>query len=234
MTCSRETIESFLDDELDASARVQVESHLAECGACSELLGRLSEQQAQIRLLPYYRASDRLRGAVRARLRKERPRREWMRWGALAAAVLLVVAATWMWRRGAERNLIAQEIVSSHVRSLMGEHLVDVPSSDRHTVKPWFNGKLDFSPEVKDLATEGFPLIGGRVDYVGGRRVAVLVYGKDKHTINLYLWPTAEDGGGSTFSQNGYSVLHWTRNGMSAWAISDLPPSELERFRNLL
>jgi anti-sigma factor RsiW len=234
MTCSRQWIDAYVDDELDASARWQVEQHLAGCEACAGLRAQIAARREQIRVAaPYYRAPDRLRKSVHTALRAEAagPRR-WP-WLAVAATILLAAGLVWGVRRGRDRDLLAQEIVASHVRSTIGGRLVDVPSSDRHTVRPWFNGKLDFSPEVKDLAAEGFPLAGGRVDYVGGRTVAVLVYRRGNHDIDLYLWPS-DSGGDSETQRNGFTVLHWTDAGMSAWAISDVAREELQRFRDLV
>jgi anti-sigma factor RsiW len=231
MTCSRQWIDAYVDDELDASARWDVEQHLAGCESCAALRAQIAARREQIRAVaPYYRAPERLRQSVHAALRPEAagPRRwPWL----AAAAILLAFGLFWGIRGGSERDLIAQEIVASHVRSTIGDRLIDVPSSDRHTVRPWFNGKLDFSPEVRDLAAEGFPLAGGRVDYVGGRRAAVLIYRRGNHYIDLFLWPS-DRGGDSETERNGFTLLHWTDAGMSAWAISDIAVDDLRRFRD--
>src|SRR6185503_12846278 len=160
---------------------------------------------------------------------------------AIAAALILALSGGLLWKILAARSqsntddLLAQEVVSSHIRSMMLNHLVDVPSSDQHTVKPWFNGKLDFAPDVKDLVDQGFPLVGGRLDYVDNRAVAALVYQRRKHSINLFIWPSS-DAAKSTqqFSVNGYNIIHWTNSGSTYWAVSDVNSTDLSEFAKLL
>ncbi|MCS6766347.1 MAG: hypothetical protein MO847_08040 [Candidatus Protistobacter heckmanni] len=116
-----------------------------------------------------------------------------------------------------------------------GERLADVLSSDRHTVKPWFAGKLDYAPPVTDLAAQGFPLVGGRLDYIGGRSIAALAYTRNRHVINLYVWPQKQDDvPPGQFSRQGYQMLHWERDGMGYWAVSELNAAELKQFQELL
>ena len=132
-------------------------------------------------------------------------------------------------------DVVVAEVVNAHVRSLQAEHLFDVQSTDQHTVKPWFLGKLDFAPPVADLAAMGFPLVGGRLDYVSGRPVAALVYQRQKHSINVFVWPASETSGPDTArSVRGFHVHHWIRDGMSFWVVSDLNDAELSEFARAL
>jgi anti-sigma factor RsiW len=228
---------------LDATQRVQVAEHLASCSSCAGVHTRLLELRAGIRArAPYYRAPAGLRERILVSVRQadghaDRQAAPFWRWMAIAAAILLAVSAAWnialFGSRTSSADLIAQDVLSSHVRSLMGAHLLDVPSSDQHTVKPWFSGKLNFSPDVRDFAAQGFPLIGGRIDYVGGRPVAALLYQRRKHIINVFTWPSGATDGGPELDRNGYHVVHWNASGMSWWAVSDLNAGELQQFEDL-
>jgi anti-sigma factor RsiW len=246
MNCSRDLIEAYMDEELDPGLRAAVEEHLSNCPACSEAHSRFREQQASIRAIaPYYTAPAQLQQSVRAALQRAaaneaavKARNTPWRWLAIAASILLAISVAWNVRRPqprtVENDLVAQNILSDHIRSLIGTHLLDVPSSDQHTVKPWFNGKLDFSPEVKDFASQGFPLIGGRLDYLTDRTVAALIYRRRQHVINLFTWPADSSAvTDSHFSRNGYNAVHWTHGAMTCWAVSDIAITELEQFRSL-
>jgi anti-sigma factor RsiW len=184
----------------------------------------------------YHRASDALREKVRVSLAKaagEERRPSMGRMFGLAAAFAAVALVSWnvaiFHVEPLREDLIARDVVTAHVRSLMGEHrLNDVESTDQHTVKPWFNGKLDFAPSVQDHVNAGFALSGGRLDYVNGRAVAALTYRSRKHVVNLFEWPSsAPDSAPTTLMRQGYAVMHWHREGMEHWAVSDMSPALL-------
>jgi len=158
-------------------------------------------------------------------------------WLALAAAIILaaIVASSFIarLRPSASDQFLATQLIASHVRSLMADHLTDVASSDQHTVKPWLDTKLDFAPPVVDLSSEGFPLIGGRLDYLDNRPVAALVYGRRKHFINLFVWPAAsnESKAPKTISREGYQLLNWADSDFNYWAVSDVNVNDLQTFK---
>jgi len=194
----------------------------------------------------YYRAPDALRARIRtslaAKAREESRATAW-RWGGMAAAFATVAALSWnvafMQARNAdEAILLAREVETAHVRSLMGEgHLNDVISTDRHTVKPWFEGKLDFAPVVLDLAPAGYALLGGRLDYLDGRPVAAITYRHRLHVVSLFEWPAergARDAAPQLQSRRGYALVHWRREGLEYWAISDIDGSDLLQFAHAL
>ena len=246
MTCddARLLVHAYLDDELDVAQSASMARHLQDCAACTASYGayaRLHKALAQPEL--YHRAPDALRErwsppqlAAKAALpASSRPRRAPLAYAMAVgfAGALLLTSPAWITalRGGADSNPVVAEAISSHIRSLQAQHLMDVVSTDQHTVKPWFEGKLDFSPRVKDLAGKGFPLIGGRLDAIDGRSVAALIYKRHLHVINLYQWPadpsaTAQ----SEVQRHGYTVIRWTAEGMRYVAVSDVNAGDLQQF----
>jgi anti-sigma factor RsiW len=243
----RELIDAYADSELDLVSSLSVERHIQVCEDCLrahqnlQALRSLMHDEAL-----YFRPSAGLRkqitSALHAEVKIERhlPLASW-RWLAAAASVALVAIATLTFvqrpKGPSAEDLVAQEVISNHVRSLMEpHHQVDVPSSDQHTVKPWFNGKLGFSPPVENPADQGFPLVGGRLDYLGGRSVAALVYQRHQHYINLFIWPSndAREVAEKSMRRQGYSLIHWDKSGMQHWAISDLNEAELRQFAEII
>jgi anti-sigma factor RsiW len=226
-------LDAYLDRELAAEPSTMVRNHLGTCPSCRR---RVTEREALTRLVraaPHYAAPDRLRLRVVEQSRRSVSFRRLLMVAAAAVLLLAVGAGIGMLRFGGTRpDVIADQIVDGHVRSLMAAHLYDVQSTDMHTVKPWFLGKLDFSPPVTDLAAIGFPLLGGRLDYVDGRSAAALVYRREKHTINVFIYPErdAEIGRPSAASIRGFHLRHWTGSGMVFWAVSDLNDTELDVF----
>jgi anti-sigma factor RsiW len=162
-------------------------------------------------------------------------------WNWLALAAAIVFAAVIVWnvlprlQRPGNDQFLATQLIAGHVRSLMANHLTDVASSDQHTVKPWLDAKLDFAPAVVDLSSEGFPLIGGRLDYLDNRAVAALIYQRRKHFINLFVWPAAPDETRTpkALTRQGYQLLHWIESDLNYWAVSDINEKELQEFKQL-
>ncbi len=238
-------IHPYIDGELDPVRSLEIDRHLQICPACARTLAAIESLRSSIRAhAPYYDPPERLRRRLRSALRQDRPggilrRLNAWQWTSLAASLALVVVLNWrLWSPeiSPQRELF-DDVVDAHIRSLMPDHLTDVVSSDQHTVKPWFNGRLDFSPPVKDLRSEGFPLVGGRLDYIDKRPVAALVYQRRKHVINLFIWPAASRAplAGENFAtEQGYHVLSWAAAGMNCIAVSDLNPDELRKFVSLL
>ena len=256
MNCEecREFIDAYIDNELDAAATIAVKRHLRECEACAQFLDARKALRALLGKPELsFDVPDSLRTRVlsalpvapaKPRKNSDRFRRRitipWFSVPVALAAILVIIFGLALLRPGwvpghfRDRTLVA-EVISGHVRSLLAAHLLDVPSTDQHTVKPWFAGKLEFSPPVQDFAQHGFDLIGGRLDYLDNREVAALVYRRNKHIINLFIWPSKPGPAGpvQSFAENGYNALHWERGGFSFWAVSDVRMEDLRAFAGL-
>uniref|UniRef100_Q02A37 Putative transmembrane anti-sigma factor n=1 Tax=Solibacter usitatus (strain Ellin6076) TaxID=234267 RepID=Q02A37_SOLUE len=227
MTCeeAHTYLSAHLDDELDVATSLEMERHLAACPNCRRAhAANLALRDAIRGADLYYEPPPHLAKKIRAAVAP--PSRFAWRWPAVAALAAAAALFAVLWLRSNSEPRLVAEVVASHVRSLQAGHLVDVPSSDRHTVKPWFQGKLDFSPPVPDIPE----LVGGRLDYLNGRPVAALVYQRRRHQINVFVWPSPATAPLSLHSTNGYQVVHWSTAGMEWWAVSDMNGPELMDF----
>ena len=240
-------VSPYIDGELAQEKAAEVQRHLETCEACRALVeGERSVSIAVRHHGEHFRAPAHLKARVLSEVERRSRRSAWSDfrtlgtgWNpvALAASLLLTVMVSsggtiaYLSHSAEEsKEPLVREVVAGQIRALMADHLTDVSSSDQHTVKPWFNGKLDFSPPVVDLTTEGFPLIGGRLDYMDGRQVAALVYRHRQHVINLFIWPEGGEEASRTASQQGYNLLYFKHGGMEYWAVSDLNQAELKDF----
>lgn len=238
----------YLDRELDDSVTAQIDAHLLVCATC-----RIANEQARAfqhtlrSEARRYHAPPLLRECIHRTIAPHVPVFSRLRhlangWNpiAIAASLMLTIAlssgVTADYLGVAQDNRVVDDVIASHIRSLMADHLIDVASSDRHTVKPWFSGKIDVSPPAVDLASSGFSLLGGRLDYVDERPCAALVYRHDKHVINVMIW--AHDGGTGTttesYSRQGYNLIHVAADALDYWVVSDLNQGELNEFTNRL
>ena len=248
MNCrdTQNLLDGYFDGELDLIRNLEIERHLQACPVCTQI--QQNNQALRLAINDdslYFNAPAKLRTRVRLAVRevdKGEPQRgvlSW-RWLSVAASVAFVALLIWAFisipSRPAADDLLAQEVVSGHIRSLMANHLTDVPSSDNHTVKPWFDGKLDFAPPVTDLTAQGFPLVGGRLDYLGNKSVAALVYQRRQHFINLFIWLSNDisESGNKMMTRQGYNLIRWNKSGMTFWMVSDLNLSELQQFAQVV
>jgi anti-sigma factor RsiW len=244
MNCddTRRLIAAYSDGELDLVRSLEVEEHLRDCDSCALARENLRALK-QAAHSAYFRAPEDLRESVLTAVRASDPipqnvvvrraSRSWITTGLGLAAGLLFgfFVAQNLYRHSNEQKLLDQ-LTDSHVRSLIGTHLTDVISSDQHTVRPWFEGKLDFAPPVEDLSGQGFPLVGGRVEYIDGRAVAALVYERRKHFINLFVWPgeaSSQEVKGEK-PQRGYNIVRWRGAGMNYAAVSEVAEDDLRKF----
>ncbi len=237
-------LHGYFDGELDAVRAAEFEAHLESCSTCATALAAQRELRNALGAGDLYaRAPASLRTRVRAELSLSpaagASRRALLQSLAVAASLALVSFGLWRtvpaWRHDVAERELAGQVLDAHLRSLQLTHLTDVASTDQHAVKPWFVGKLDFAPAVLDLASEGFPLVGGRLDVVGGQSVAALVYARRKHVINLFVWPSEKSDAALRFgADHGYTWIRWTRGGMRFWAVSDVAAADLEEFARRL
>jgi mycothiol system anti-sigma-R factor len=235
---------AYLDGELDLTTSVKLEEHLAGCEACQQKMEAEQELVSLIQTeMPRFEAPPFLKTRIRAEIAEQRregaPVSLWRRWKILWLASGAVVAALALWLSGVVPAggvpAVVAEAVANHIRSLEANHLMDVASTDQHTVKPWFAGKLDYSPQVIDLSGAGYPLVGGRLDVMDGRDVAAIVYGRRKHFINLFIWPAGPHTLPSGLhTENGYHTLAWTKSGMNYVAVSEIGEGELHDFAGLI
>ena len=243
---------AYADRELDLVRTTEIDRHLGGCRACSQAYENIRALSSVLKSSNlYFEAPAHLKKRIRVSLGAENkpaptPQRsntptlfwwQWLKWATPIAgtALIALVLATTLIRPSADERL-AQEVTASHLRSLMANHLTDVVSSDQHTVKPWFAGKIDFAPSVKDLSAQGFPLVGGRLDYLQDRPVVALVYQRNQHKINLFIWPatSSENTAEKPAVRRGCNLIHWNESGMTFWAVSDLNPAELREFAGLI
>jgi anti-sigma factor RsiW len=265
-----ELLPGYLDEELSLSEALEIQRHLDSCDECAQVLAQHRDVSAQLRSAqlridappelvkrieaalpgrgaPWPRLGERFKGWGNGNNSGNGSASRWLTWPTWATAGVMVasvaalsVSMSLYLAVPSSEDRLTQEVVDDHIRSLQFNHLSDVISTDKHTVKPWFNGKLDFAPPVIDLVQQGYPLVGGRLDYVDGRTVAVMVYRYKLHPINLYVWPGNGNGTGigienqlrepAIHERQGYHLAHWSAGGMTYWAITDAGESELRGF----
>jgi len=239
----RHRLEAYVDNELSETERDQVRDHLDDCPECGPGAAAIERLREGIRKsAPIYRAPEALRSRLRFALRREaaataRAARSAPGWLAYAASILLAVAfgsgGTLLITGERQEDAVANELIDSHLRSLLASHLTDVASSDQHTVKPWFAGRSDVSPPVVDLAGEGFPLVGGRLDLIAGKPVPALVYRRREHVINVFVLPASGGDLAAILTRRGYSLRHWNEGDLGFWAVSDAAGAELGEFERV-
>ncbi len=223
-------VQADVDGELDVAGSARVAAHIAACADCASLQQDLIKLSAKLRReWPKSEASPALRAAIAP---KPPLGRRWQR-AAFPFGAGLAIAASLAFLFLPAQPDPARELVSSHIRALQPGHLTDVLSSDQHTVKPWFDGRIDFAPPVRDFAQNGFPLVGARLDSIGGRTVAALVYRHEKHEIDLFIWPGRPSAPVTAKTALGYEVASWAAGGMEFRAVSDLNATDLAAFAAL-
>ena len=257
---SQSLMASYIDGELDPASASRIGAHLETCQVCGPAYQQMRSLQKAVKThgahyaAPShlkYRIQTGIQAQIQAQKQAERPRPipmpglrkfaglpwAWINFGAATACSLAFAVMFSLYASAPSlQDRLEDEVVASHARSLMVTHLSDVISTDQHTVKPWFTGKLDFSPTVYDFAQQGFPLVGGRLDYLDQRPVAAMAYHHRLHVLNLFVWPETphNDTPPITTSKQGYQLIHWTQSGMCYWVISDMNAQDLTEFKRLL
>jgi anti-sigma factor RsiW len=231
-------VDAYIDGELSATESSTFERALESCPECRRRLEEARAMSGLLRELAPEPAPDLLRAKVERELRAiaRRPA-ERMRWMAMAASLIVAVSVGWIGGTFTGRGGVGDdELVATYMRVASSDHAVDVASTDRHTVKPWFAGRIDYSPPVHDLTSDGFPLEGGRLDVVGGRKVSVLVYRHNQHRVALSLWPASSSGDTSpkVTERNGFAMAEWRHGGFEMHAVSDLAATEMSAFASAL
>ena len=230
-------VDAYVDGELTATESADFERALAVCPDCRERLDSARAIGGLLRELPTEPAPDLLRARIERELRGIARPRERMRWMAIAASLIVAVAIGWAGGMLTGRGNGEQDaLIASYLRVAMAEHTVDVASSDRHTVKPWYAGRVDYAPPVHDLTVSGFPLLGGRLDVLDGRKVAVLVYRRNQHKLALSVWPSRASGNtaASVTQRDGFAIAEWRHGGFEMRAVSDLAPADMAAFATAL
>ncbi|HEV3139061.1 MAG TPA: anti-sigma factor [Vicinamibacterales bacterium] len=226
-------LDAYIDDELNSADTAAIAEHIEGCAACRQRLADLESLRRLLRSVPYHAAPTRLRTTIARAPKRARVTPQALAWAAAAAIVVAVAgAAAFRARQTTQATmLLAETVVTQHVSALTSNHLIDVRSTSEHTVKPWFQGKLDFSPPVADLTSAGFPLVGGRVDSIAGRSVAALVYQRRDHVITVFVLRAGDrTSAADARTIRGFQERHWTRADLSLWAVSDLNDRELTEF----
>jgi anti-sigma factor RsiW len=246
----RQQLDAFVDGELDLTSQLAFEKRVESDAALRRQVDETRQLRAAVREhADYHAAPDALRQRIAARMASPRPAaaaprpagvgaigeavQRWFGWRPLAASLglagVLAVAANLAWIQSTRDDRLADEVLAGHVRATLGQHLVDVASSDHHTVKPFLSSKLGFSPPVNELQLPGSVFLGGRVDYLDGRPVAALVYRQGEHVVNSFVWPSEAADSQPRFSaERGYLTAHWSHNGMNHWVISDVNRNEFQ------
>ena len=253
---AKRLLQADVDGELDAAGSARLAAHVADCAECQAERAALHDLKQALRQGQTHAAPEALRRRIKLAI-EDTARKEAAEAAAKAPLKKAPFKLSWAWLNGGvagvgtlafafmftlylsrptDVDLLEQDVISGHARSMMVTHLADVASTDQHTVKPWFAGKLDFAPNVADFTTQGYPLVGGRLDYVDRHNVAAIVYHHRLHTINLYEWPERDHTAAPALSvsREGYQLLHWNENGMQYWLVSDMNAQELNEFKDLL